>query len=320
MKRADELLKREGIKRDPNLDLLLAAFDEEGDILACGGLFRNTLRCLCVDSAHQGEGILNELVSRLIALQAERGIFHLFLCTKPDTAHFLGSLGFYEIARDGGRLVFMENRRGGFSAYLEKLKKESEGLLPEGGGCVSHAIVMNANPFTLGHRYLCEKAASECDLLHVFVLSEELSLFSFKDRFGMVKAGTEHIKNLVLHETSSYMISAATFPSYFLKGEEEVARAQAELDAEVFSRIAEALDISARWVGEEPLSETTRLYNSVLSEALPKKGIALNIVPRKETDGEAISASRVREALKTGNTGLLKKLLPASSLEKVLKQ
>ena len=244
-KRADELLKKEGISRDPNLELLLGAFDEEGNILACGGIFRNTLRCLCVDSAHQGEGILNEVVSRLVALQAERGNFHLFLCTKPDTAHFLGSLGFYEIARDSGRLVFMENRRDGFSSYLETLRKESEGLLPEGGGSKSHAIVMNANPFTLGHQYLCEKAASECELLHIFVLSEELSLFSFKDRFEMVRAGTEHIKNVVLHGTSSYMISAATFPSYFLKGEAEVARAQAELDAEVFSMIAKALDISA---------------------------------------------------------------------------
>ncbi len=76
---------------------------------------------------------------------------------------------------------------------------------------------MNANPFTLGHQFLVEKAAKECDWLHLFVVQEEGSEFSFFDRFEMIKAGTRHIDNITIHPGSKYIISRATFPTYFIK-------------------------------------------------------------------------------------------------------
>ena len=143
----DALLRREGITRDANLDYISAMLDEDGEVIATGSCFGNTLRCFAVSSDHQGEGLLNEIVSHLMEYQLGRGNSHLFLYTKVKAARFFESLGFYEIARVEGTLVFMENRRNGFPNYLKALEKTAR-------PGASAAIVMNANPFTLGHRYL----------------------------------------------------------------------------------------------------------------------------------------------------------------------
>ena len=120
----DDLLRREGITRDANLDYISAMLDEDGEVIATGSCFGNTLRCFAVSSDHQGEGLLNEIVSHLMEYQMGRGNSHLFLYTKVKAARFFESLGFYEIARVEGTLVFMENRRNGFPNYLKALEPE----------------------------------------------------------------------------------------------------------------------------------------------------------------------------------------------------
>ena len=120
MAQMDALLAREGIERDRNLTYSAAIYDDDGQMIATGSLFENTLRCLAVDGAHRGEGLMALIVAHLVQAQIERGHTHLFLYTKVDSAKFFAPLGFTEIARVDGRLVFMENRRDGFSRYLKK--------------------------------------------------------------------------------------------------------------------------------------------------------------------------------------------------------
>ena len=150
----DALLEREGIERDRNLTYSAAIYDDDGQMIATGSLFENTLRCLAVDGAHRGEGLMAVIVAHLVQAQLERGNTHLFLYTKIDSAKFFAPLGFTEIARVDGRLVFMENRRDGFARYLKS-------LAPYAGERPGAALVMNANPFTLGHAALAERAARE---------------------------------------------------------------------------------------------------------------------------------------------------------------
>lgn len=303
----DALLHREGLIRDGNLDYICGMYDEEGQIIATGSCFGQTLRCFAVDREHQGEGLLNSIVSHLMEVQFARGNSRLFLYTKPASAKFFGNLGFYEIARVEGTLVFMENRRNGFANYLKALEKTKT-------GGISAALVMNANPFTLGHQYLAEQAAAACDTLHLFVLSEDVSLVPFAVRKRLVEAGTKHIPNVVLHDSGPYIISNVTFPSYFLKDEEAVMEGHARLDLAVFTKIAQALNITARFVGEEPTSHITALYNTVMAQELPKAGIACHILPRKEAAGQPISASTVRAALQVGDFQALEAMLPKTTL------
>ena len=55
----DKLLLAEGIRRDGNLDYTCGMYDDDMNIIATGSCFGNTLRCMAVSSAHQGEGLMN---------------------------------------------------------------------------------------------------------------------------------------------------------------------------------------------------------------------------------------------------------------------
>lgn len=304
----DALLTAEGIDRDRHLTYSAGMWDDEGRLIATGSLFENTLRCLAVDGAHRGEGLMADIVSHLVQVQMERGNAHLFLYTKCESARFFEPLGFYEIARVEGSLVFMENRRDGFARYVK-------GLAPYAGGEPGAAVVMNANPFTRGHGELLRRAAQENARVVLFVLSEDRSLVPCRDRLAMVKAAAAQYPHVSVVLSGSYMISSATFPSYFLKDADTVTRAHAQLDATLFTRIAAALNLRRRYVGEEPFSHATSLYNEALSAILPKRGVELIIVPRLEEQGEAISASHVRQLIKAGRMEEIRPLVPETTYD-----
>lgn len=304
------LLAREGISADRNLDYTVGLYDVGGQLAATGSYYKNTLRCLAVDGERRGEGLLNIVVSHLTGELAARGVFDVFLYTKAEAAKYFRDLGFYPVAEVGRQVVFMENSKSAFPEYLAKL---AEKKVP--GERVA-AIVMNANPFTLGHQYLAEKASSESDTLHLFIVREDVSAFPFAVRERLIREGTAHLKNLVYHDTGRYVVSNATFPSYFIQDSEEVTRAHARVDAAVFGKIAETLGIRVRYVGDEPFSFATNLYNQVMAECLPEYGVALRVITRREDGGSTpISASRVREMMKAGDLEPLRQLVPKTTYE-----
>lgn len=307
----DKMLSEENIKKDANLDYTCAMFDEDMNVIATGSCFRNTLRCLAVSKTFQGEGLLNQIVSHLIDYQFSRGTTHLFVYTKNSAAKFFKDLGFFEIVNIENQIVFMENKRNAFRDYLNNLEKSKK------NGEKIAALVMNCNPFTLGHQYLIEKASSENDILHLFIVSEDSSLVPFEIRKKLVMEGTTHLKNICYHETGSYIISSATFPSYFQKDEEAVIESHANLDIEIFTKIAETLKINRRYVGEEPNSFVTNIYNQIMSTKLPENNIECIVVPRKRygDNDKMISASTVRQALKDGDFEILKELVPQTTLD-----
>ena len=313
----DRLLAAEGIRRDPHLDYSCGIYDDDGALLATGSCWKNTLRCFAVDAAHRGEALLNTVITHLIDVQAERGNVSLFLYTKGDSARFFRDLGFYEIARAEDDVVFMENHRQGFPSHLDRWRKET-GQQPSPAGsdaALISAIVMNANPFTLGHQHLAEIAAARSALLHIFLVSEDASLVPFAVRKRLVAEGIRHLPNAVLHESGPYIISQATFPSYFQKDAASVVSGHARLDLAVFRRIAESLGIQARYVGEEPFSETTDTYNGIMQEELPSAGIACLVVPRLAVGDTLVSASHVRKLLQQSDVEAIRPFVPESTYE-----
>ena len=188
----------------------------------------------------------------------------------------------------------MENSKTGFQDYLDRLKKEYK------KGSSVAAIVMNANPFTLGHRYLVEQAARENDVVHLFAVSEDASLIPYSVRKRLIAEGIADLKNVFIHDSGPYIISNATFPSYFQRDEESVIRGHALLDLTIFTQIATVLGI-------------TGIYNEIMKKELPANGIRCVVVPRKEKDGEAISASTVRKAIQDNDMELLRELVPETT-------
>ena len=260
---------------------------------------------------------MNEIVTHLVEFQFSRGISHIFLYTKCESARFFGDLGFYPVCSVENQLVFMENKRTGFQNYLCSLQSETAASAAANISPKSRiaAVVMNANPFTLGHKYLVEKACAQNDLVHLFILSEDASLVPFDVRRQLVMAGTAHLDNICYHDSGPYIISNSTFPSYFQKDEHSVIEGHALLDLSVFCKIADALQITRRYVGEEPSSVVTGIYNQIMAQRLPEHGIDCTIIPRKTLYDTAISASSVRLAIQNHDLESLARLVPKTTFD-----
>lgn len=300
-----DLLKSSGIRPEATISYCAGLYD--GDQLAAtGSLYQNIIKCVAVRPEHQGGKAVSILLSHLLSTVMQDGHSSCYVYTKPQASRSFQELGFQELARVDDQLVFMEKAVHGFSEYLKELERER--VPGEAAG-----IVMNANPFTLGHRYLIEYAASRNQTLHVFVLSEELSAFPAAVRQELVRRGVRHLPNVQVHSTGDYMVSAKTFPSYFLKEDVQVAGIQARLDATLFrDHIAPAAGITRRYVGEEPLSPVTQLYNESMKEVF-QGAIDLIIIPRIQQGGNVISASRVRALLKQGKIEQVRELVPETT-------
>ena len=281
--------------------------DNSGDILSGAGITGDTVKCVAVSDAARGEGLLVPLLSHLISAAAVRGILNLKVFTKPAHRSIFESLGFRLLAT-APEAILMEKGRGleQYCAYLRGLRRPGR----------TGVIVMNANPFTLGHKYLIEKALEHIDNLFVLPVKEERSLFPYIERLAMIRAGVASMaccgcaSRVIVLEGSEYQISAATFPTYFLKDLSEASETQMRLDLDLFARhIAPALDASVRFVGSEPSDALTARYNELMNELLPR----VVEIPRLNQASQAISASDVRGFLEEGCFSKASALCPATT-------
>ncbi len=258
------------------VDVYLAILDADGEILAGGGLSQDILKCIAVAPEARSEGLAAPLVSRLLAAASARGIHTLKVFTKPENQAIFESLGFKLLAR-APKAILLENGPGlaRYCARLRSLRRPGR----------SGVIVMNANPFTLGHRYLIEQASRQVDTLYVIPVKEDVSYFPYAERSAMIQAALSQpvaswASRVVVLPGSDYVISAATFPTYFLKDLSDAAETQMALDLDLYGRwIAPALDASVRFVGSEPCDALTARYNELMPGAV--------VIPRLETPGQA---------------------------------
>ena len=299
------LLKKAGLTPDaPAETTVLIWVDDE--LAATGSRDGDLIKYMAVDPLHRGEDLTATLLTQLRQDAFAHGKSHLFLYTKPKNRLMFQDLFFYPVAQTQDVLL-MEDRRDGLKNYVSGLPRFPEA---ETVG----AAVMHCNPFTRGHRYLIETAAKDCDRLYVFVLSEDRGLFPAADRIELVRQGTADLPNVTVLPTGPYLISAATFPTYFLQSGADTGAIQCQLDVEIFAgKVAPALGITRRYVGTEPLSAVTDAYNRVLLSQLPQHGIEVHEIPRIELDGAPISASRVRALLQEGRLTETEPLVPPTT-------
>ena len=373
--RIEAFLKRNGLRFD-DMHYYAAVTDDDGEMIAGGGLKGNVIKCVAVDDAHKGEAIANTLISHLIAHANEEGYSNVMLFTKPKNRQLFESLSFRLLA-EAPEAVLMETGIGGINNTVEQLKKikeESEKYKEYNKECKEDSkeckenseeckeeektnlntstsqhlnistpqhlnittpqhlnpstpqplttttplrgvVVMNCNPFTLGHRYLIEQAAKQVERLFVMVVREDCSLFAYAERKAMVEQGVEHLENVTVIDGSEYAISQATFPTYFLKRLDDAADTQMLLDLDLFSRhIAPALGATVRFVGTEPTDRLTRRYNQLMHEVLAD----VRETARLEKEGNAVSASRVRKAMEQGDMNVIRQLVPPTTLPYII--
>ena len=306
----EQFLARAALKPDPDTDQTVTVWDE-GEIIACGSRKGNLLKCIAVDPARQGEGLTASVLTELKQEAFREGHQQLFLYTKPRNKMLFAPLFFYPVAQTDSVLL-MESTRNGIQDFLKGLQKA------EGAGKTG-CIVMNADPFTRGHQYLAETAAAQCDRLYIFVLSEDKGAFSAQERMALVKAGTRHLKNVIVNPTGPYLISSATFPKYFLKDRETAQREHYLLDLAVFTKwFVPYFGITHRFAGTEPNCGVTAGYNRAMAELLPQAGVEFVEIQRKQEQNMVISASTVRREMTQGNTDTLKSLVPEATYQHIL--
>lgn len=353
----EAFLKRNSLRID-DMNYYAAVLDDDGEMIAGGGLKDDVIKCVAVDDAHKGEAIANTLVSHLISHANQEGYGCIKLFTKPKNRQLFESLSFRLLA-EAPEAILMETGIGGISNTVEALKKikeESEKYKEYNKECKEDSkkckevgktnlntttpqhlntpylntttpqhltttpphggvVVMNCNPFTLGHRYLIEQAAKQVERLYVMVVKEDCSLFAYTERKAMVEQGVADIENVNVIDGSDYAISRATFPTYFLKRLDDAADTQMLLDLDLFRRhIAPALGATVRFVGTEPTDQLTRRYNQLMHDALKD----VRETARLEKDGYAVSASRVRKAMEEGDMNTIRQLVPPTTLPYII--
>lgn len=288
-RRVEAFLAANGLRLAPLDCYVVVTRDEDGDeILAGGGLDGNVIKCVAVSESARSEGLMNILVSRLIVIAREEGRDSVKAFTKPENEGIFKSLGFGLLA-SAPKAILMENGRGGLPEYRKYLASLAR---PGRNG----AIVMNANPFTKGHRYLVEQAASQVDNLYVIVVKEDRSRFPYAERKAMIEAGCAGLDNVVVCEGSDYAISAATFPTYFLKKLDDATDTQIALDLDLFvNHIAKPLGVTVRFAGSEPEDALTRRYNELMAEILPGTSVAV-VRQAHQPDSELVKGSALRQA------------------------
>lgn len=303
LKQVKEFLSRNGLNYDEGIEFTVNLYDNENEIIASGSLEGNVIKCVAISKEYQGEGLSASILTHLMTYAVQKKLNHLFLFTKPENRILFSGLGFYPIVTTK-EAVLMENVKDGLKNYLKSLPR------PEGVTDVG-AIVVNCNPFTNGHLYLIEKAASTCQWLHIFVLAEDRSVFKAEVRHRLVKEGVSHIKNVTVHSTSDYLISSATFPAYFIKDRANADKINCTLDLTMFRvYFASELGITKRFVGTEPLCPVTAKYNLQMKDFFKATGIEIIEIPRVKLGGEEISASRVRRLMAMGDYEEIKSLVP----------
>lgn len=324
-RRIEKFLDDNGLRLD-DVDYYAALVDETTDeIVAGGGLKGGVIKCVAVADGHKGEAVANQIVSHLIAHANADGHQCVKLFTKPQNRQMFESMSFRLLA-EAPKAILMETGIGGIKRYCEELESEKGKVKSEKSNCELHhlnpspphpimpqsgIIIMNCNPFTLGHRYLIEQAAQQVDTLYILVVREDCSMFGYDERKAMIVRGVAHINNVVVCDGSEYSISATTFPTYFLKSLSDASDTQMALDIDLYRRhIAPALGATVRFVGTEPDDPLTRRYNELMKSMLPD----VREVARLQQSGVAVSASRVRKAIVENHLALAARLVPPTTV------
>lgn len=292
------------------------AIKDKGEIIATCSKKGNILKCFAVDENYQGLGLSNNLISKVTEKLFLENKYHSFIFTKPESQNIFEMLRYKNIFTTD-KVSLLESGNKNINTSLESLKSQYN--IKENESYAS--IVMNCNPFTLGHRYLIERASKENENVIVFVVEENKSVFPFDIRYRLVKEDIKDLKNVVVIPGGQYIISSATFPNYFLKKNDNSLKEYTKLDCNIFGKyFAPKFNITKRYVGSEPHCEVTNIYNDTMKEVLPKYNVEVKIIERKEVLEDAISASRVRSLLKENNIKDVEKLVPKSTMNFLLSE
>ncbi|WP_067140551.1 [citrate (pro-3S)-lyase] ligase [Oceanivirga salmonicida] len=297
-------------------DYTISLLNDDYKIIATVSKEKNIIKCFGVAKEYQGEGYANKLLTIIHNKILDENYDYKMVFTKYDNKLIFESMGYTKVAFTD-EVILLENGKENIEQFLDNVIIENKIDISKD----SAMIVMNCNPFTNGHRYLIENASKEYKQVIVFVLEEDKSEFPFEIRIKLVKEGVKDLKNVIVIPSGRYIISSATFPSYFIKEKTKLLKEYIKLDSEIIiSKFCKKLNIICRYLGSEELCSVTSKYNEYIKEIFPKNGIEVKIIPRKKINETIISASLVRKLINENKIEELRELVPKTTFDYIKKE
>ncbi len=296
-----ELLHQNDLSFDDNVTQTVGIYDNQV-MVATGSLDSNVIKMIAVDKNHQGENLTALILSHLMSILNDKGVQKYFLFTTQKSKNFFLNYNF-SLVYENESIVMLENK---FDTIVERLTRLKNSLILNKG--TTAAIVMNCNPVTLGHLYLIEKCSTQNDNVIIFLVEENKSIFPYEIRLDLLKKSTKHLKNVHILPSTPYIISTATFPTYFLKEMSERSSAYMNLDISIFNQyFIPIFSIDFRYVGNEPMDPATNQYNETMKKILKDK---LVVIERLRNKQDVVSASLIRKLAKEKKYDIIKLYTP----------
>lgn len=303
---AFDLIVKEGLFVDHQTTLTLGILDHDR-MIATGSLDGNVIKMIAIDRDYQGENLMSYLVSILISRLQALNINKYFVYTALGHKQTFLNLNFSMIV-ETDRVCMLENKVDPIDQHLLSIQHQ----LPLFKGTIG-AIVMNCNPVTNGHLYLIETASQLEDHVILFLVEENRSVFPYAIRHQLLKASTAHLKNVTILPSTHYIISQATFPTYFLKEDSLVSKHYMLIDLTIFKTyFMPIFGIQRRYAGTEPKDPMTHAYNMTMRELLGEHFVQ---VERMTHQTDVVSASFVRQLAKDQQFDALYPLVPKATYD-----
>lgn len=293
-KQITKLLEENDLKLDDLIDKTFY-YQENDEIIGTVSCYKNIIKCLAVNPSHQSEGYAEKLVNEVIKHMQSQNIYHYMVYTKTKYETVFKSLNFTKIIQTEN-VILLEGGITNITKELTRIKKRIENhfnidITQSDIAC----LVINGNPITNGHIRLLEEAIKKHQYVVLFILEEDLSYFTFKERFAFAYLSTLPYKNVLTLPSTSYLVSSLTFPGYFLKTENDKNKEWAKVDALIYKEyFQKILNLNKRYIGSE-----TKGYMQTYNETL-KETLGENIIEINRFDN--ISASKVRGLISQGKT------------------
>jgi len=268
--------------------------EDENQIVGTVSRLDHLIECLAVDEHYRGENLAGLLISEMLVRFREAHIYHYMVYTKANYIHFFESMNFHCLAATD-KVAILEGGIGSIQTEISAIKQKMQSKWGQPLESLDIAsMVVNCNPITAGHLGLIQLVAEKHQKMVLFVVEEDRSMFSFKERISLVYLATQAFENVLVLPSTKYIVSSLTFPGYFLKSMDEKEEEHARLDAIIFKNyFMKELNLAKRYVGTERDPFMIK-YNAILKAAL---GDQLEIISRFLKNGVPISASIVRELI-----------------------
>lgn len=258
----------------------------------------NPMHCNAKMNKNFAKLIFNH-ICKYINSQTERKVLSNYITDKQLDLHY-----------DNDAIIHSEELK----KYCDWISSQSFCNKKDKTGCV----VINANPYTLGHRYLIKEALKKCDQLYIIIVEQNTGDFIFNERFQMVNSEWKNYPNIKILSGGNVLTSSLGFPEYFNRTH-QLKDSNPLLNHKIFAEyVAPILGINIRFFGVETNDEVTALLNKTAISYLPSKGIEVIIIDRKRINSTPISAKTVRRLYAERNFEALIPLVPFSTYRSLI--